>query len=113
LALRPAPFADGVVVAPWVPTEDLGGARFAWAALDCPGAFAVLGDFSRGITVLGRLTARVEEAPRAGDECVVVGWQLGSDGRRKHHAGTAIYRDGDLLASAMAVWITVDADLRD
>src|SRR5581483_7479420 len=104
LALRPAPAGDGVVVAPWRPTEELAGARFAWAALDCPGAFAVQSDFSRGICVLGRLTGRVLEPPRAGDECVVVGWSLGRDGR-KLHAGTALYRGRELLAFARAVWI--------
>lgn len=112
LALRPAPAGDGLVAAPWRPAGDLEGERFAWAALDCPGAFAVMGDFSRGISVLGRLTARVLDAPRAGDELVVVGWPAGEEGR-KRYAGTALYRGDDLLASAMAVWIMVDSDLRD
>jgi hypothetical protein len=112
LCLRPAPAGDGLVVAPWRPTGDPPGARAAWAALDCPGAFAVQPDFSRGICVLGRLTARVLEPPGAGDECVVVGWRLAREGR-KLGAGTAVYRGCELLALARAVWIEVDAELRD
>lgn len=111
LRLRPAPLGDGRVAAPWVPDERLAGAgrlptRFAWAALDCPGGWAVQPDGSRGITVLGRLTARVVEAPAAGDECVVVGWPLGREGRRLH-AGTALFRGGEVLAIGRAVWFEV------
>jgi hypothetical protein len=112
LALRPAPAGDGVVAAPWRPAEELAGTRFAWAALDCPGAFAVQADFARGLCVLGRLTGRVLEPPRAGEECVVVGWPLGRDGR-KLYAGTALYRGGELLAVARAVWIEVGSELAD
>ncbi len=92
---------------------ELAGERFAWAALDCPGGWAVQPDGSRGISVLGRLTARVDEPPSAGDECVVVGWPIGPTEGRKRHAGTALYRDGTLLALGCAVWFTVDDTLRD
>ncbi len=112
LRLNPAPAGDGVVVAPWRPDAELAGRRFAWAALDCPGAFAVQPDFSRGICVLGRLTARIADAPRAGEELVVAGWPLGREGR-KLHAGTAIYRDGEPIALARAVWIEVGSPLGD
>jgi hypothetical protein len=83
-----------------------------WAALDCPGAYAVNPDGARGISVLGRLAARVLETPAPGDECVVVGWPLGGDGRRLH-AGTALFRDGRPLAVARAVWFMVGDDVRD
>jgi hypothetical protein len=117
LALRPAPLGDGRVVAPWPVDERLAGpgrvpVRFAWAALDCPGGWAVQPDATRGISVLGRLTVRVHEPPSAGDECVVVGWPLGGEGRRLH-AGTALFRDGQLLAIGRAVWFSVDPDVRD
>ena len=69
-------------------------------------------DGSRGISVLGRLTARVDAPPRVGDECVVVGWPLAREGRRLH-AGTALFRGRDLLAVGRAVWFTVDEDARD
>jgi hypothetical protein len=112
LCLHPVPVGDGRVVAPWRPTGELSGARFAWAALDCPGGFAVMPNFTRGLSVLGRLNARVLEPPRPGDECVVTGWPLGRDGR-KAEAGTALHRDGELLALARAVWIEIGQERRD
>ena len=85
---------------------------FVWASLDCPGAHAVDPDGARGITVLGRLTAHVIEAPETGDECVVVAWPLGGDERRLQ-AGTALFRGGQPLALARAVWFPVGDDVRD
>ena len=75
-----------------------------WAAIDCPGAYAV-GAEGRGDIVLGRMTAGVERVPRPGERCVVFAWPLGEDGR-KLHAGTALFGgDGALLALAKQVWI--------
>ncbi len=99
----PIPGRD-VVAAPWVPSEELCAPEFVWAALDCPGAYAT-GVPGRGTVVLGRLAARVERVPRAGERCVVVGWSLGAEGR-KHHAGTALFgEDEDVLGIARAIWI--------
>jgi len=93
-----------VVAAPWVPARDLTAPEFVWAALDCPGAYAT-GVPGRGTVVLGRLAARVERVPRAGERCVVIGWSLGDDGR-KHHAGTALFGEaGDVLGVGRALWI--------
>jgi hypothetical protein len=62
------------------------GPEFVWAAIDCPGAYAV-GAEGRGDIVLGRMTA------------------LGEDGR-KLHAGTALFSaGGELLAIARQTWI--------
>src|SRR5262245_31911552 len=88
LHIHPGPVGAGMVAAPWVPGNDMVGEEFVWAALDCPGAYAT-GVLGRGTVVLGRLAARVERVPRAGERSVVVGWSLGSEGR-KHHAGTAL-----------------------
>jgi hypothetical protein len=78
--------------------------ELVWAAIDCPGAFAVAGD-GRGGVVLGRMTARVERVPDAGEPCVVTSWPIGQDGR-KHFAGTALFTaDGELLALAKQTWI--------
>ena len=78
--------------------------ELVWAAIDCPGAYAV-GAAGRGAVVLGRMTARVERLPEPGEECVVLAWPLGEDGR-KLFAGTALYDDdGELLAVARQVWI--------
>ena len=99
-----------VVAAPWIPADSLGdeGNRvteeLVWAALDCPGAFAV-GFSERGETVLGRMTARIDARPRVGERHVVVAWPLGEDGR-KLYAGTALFTErGDLLALARQIWI--------
>jgi hypothetical protein len=113
LRLRPVPLGDGRLVAPWRVTLEFAAARFAWAALDCPGGWAVQPDGSRGISVLGRLTARIDSPPRAGDECVVVGWPLGPVEGRRRHAGTALFRDGTLLALGRAVWFGMDDAVRD
>jgi hypothetical protein len=111
--LRPAPLGDGRVVAPWAVEPEFAAERFAWAALDCPGGWAVQPDGTRGISVLGRLTARVYSAPETGDECVIVGWPVGEPEGRKRHAGTAVFRDGTLLALGRAVWFTMDDAVRD
>jgi hypothetical protein len=110
LRLNPVPLGDGRVVAPWCPASD--APELVWAALDCPGAFAVNPDFARGLTVLGRLTAHIEQTPDTGDECVVVGWPLGGEGRRLF-AGTAVFRGDEPLAWARAVWVTVGNEFRD
>jgi len=78
--------------------------EFLWAALDCPGQFAFMAD---GIFtgMLGRLTARVHQSVKAGEELMVTGWRVGIDGK-KHSAGTAIFRrNGELVAEAKALWI--------
>lgn len=95
---------EGLVAAPWTPAADTVGPEFVWAALDCPGAYAT-GVPGRGTVVLGRLAARVDRVPAAGERCVVVGWPLGADGR-KHGAGTALLTaDGELLGLGRATWI--------
>jgi hypothetical protein len=80
------------------------GEEFVWAAIDCPGAYAV-GAEGRGDIVLGRMTARVNRVPDAGELSVVASWPLGEDGR-KLYAGTALFgADGELLALARQTWI--------
>ncbi|MFL5932042.1 MAG: hypothetical protein ACJ75P_12365 [Gaiellaceae bacterium] len=104
LRIFAGPLDDGVVAAPWVPNDRYTGPEFVWSALDCPGAYAC-GFGERGVLVLGRLAARVDALPRAGERCVVVGWPLGEEGR-KAYAGTALYGEGGrLLGVARATWI--------
>ena len=80
------------------------GSEFVWAAIDCPGAYAV-GAEGRGDIVLGRMTARVDRVPEPGETCVVASWPLGGEGR-KLYAGTALFAaDGKLLALARQTWI--------
>ncbi len=75
-----------------------------WAAIDCPGAWAVGGP-GRGEVLLGRMNAELRRLPAEGEQCVVVAWPLGEDGR-KLHAGTALFTaTGELLALARQTWI--------
>jgi hypothetical protein len=98
LRLRPTPTGDGRIVAPWRPSDVT--RPFVWASLDCPGAHAVNPDGARGISVLGRLTARALELPASGDG-------------RRFHAGTALFRGDRPLAVARAVWFMVGDEARD
>lgn len=97
------------VAAPWRPDASLAGTRgrirpeFQWAALDCPGYFAVAPD-SR-VMLLGSFAARIDRTVEVGEPCVVVGWRIDGDGR-KQRAGTALYgAAGDCVARAIATWI--------
>lgn len=103
--------AGGMVASTWRPGADLTGEdgavspEFIWAALDCPGYFAVQG--VAGLALLGRMTA-VRHAPlRPDGEAIVTGWPIASDGR-KHQVGTAVHEgDGRLIAAARCTWITL------
>lgn len=104
---------DGLVACPWKPGEELAGPdgrvrmEFAWAALDCPGAWAWLHELDNPL-VLGRLAAVIDAPIVAGRPHIVGGWQLGQEGR-KHYSGTAIWRaDGTVCARGRATWIEVD-----
>jgi len=92
----------GGVAAPWVVPPDVTPAM-VWAALDCPGGWAVPTEARP--YVLGRIAARVLTVPAPGDECVVVGEMRGENGRKAYSA-TALYGpEGDLLAHAASTWI--------
>jgi hypothetical protein len=100
-----------LVAAPWTPDASLAGddglvrPEYLWAALDCPGYFSLHTDRPPSLMLLGRFVARVEPGIRPGEDCVVIGWSLGSDGR-KHGAGTALFSPaGRCLGSARATWI--------
>src|SRR6185295_17414685 len=100
-----------IVAAPWRPTPDLADAsgriapEFLWAALDCPGAFAIEAE----PILLGRISARVLERPTPGAPIIAVAWKKGKE-RRKHFAGSALFSEaGDLLAFSEQTWIEIDA----
>jgi hypothetical protein len=96
------PGREPLHAAPWTPREV--GSDIVWAAIDCPGAYAV-GAEGRGEIVLGRMTACVVRVPSVGEPCVVTAWPEGEHGR-KVFAGTALStEDGELLALARQVWI--------
>ncbi|WP_106640735.1 hypothetical protein [Allosphingosinicella vermicomposti] len=99
------------VAAVWTPGADLADehgqiwSEYLWAALDCPGYFAVKAQ--AGSAVLGRIATHIGDRPKAGKPLIVTGWAIGHDGR-KHHCGTAIHdAAGGCLASARATWISL------
>jgi hypothetical protein len=102
----------GLVAAPWMPDESVSPAgkvlpEFIWAALDCPGYYAAIKDGRHAL--LGEFTAHVDRLVRTGDSCVVIGWQIGAEGR-KHTTGTALFDGkGELCARALATWIELKA----
>jgi hypothetical protein len=106
----PGPLPErGVVAAPWVPDASLEGgdgkvrAEFMSAALDCPGYYAVAPDDR--MMLLAQFTAHVDRRVHVGESCTLVGWEIGSSGR-KHEAGTALFDGkGELCGRARALWI--------
>ena len=101
----------GGVAGPWLPHPSLADAagkvrpEFVWAALDCPGYFAVM--TGNRPAVLGEFAVHIDRLPPVEKPCVVMGWRIDSAGR-KHRAGTALYdEDGSALARGIATWIEV------
>jgi hypothetical protein len=79
--------------------------EFLWAVLDCPTFFALDTNGELPMTVLGRMTARVDVPVMAGEEHVAIAWPIESYGR-KHQAGSAVLSaEGGVLAVARALLI--------
>jgi acyl-coenzyme A thioesterase PaaI-like protein len=112
LQLRPGQIGDGRTACTWTPGSDLLAAdelvdaTYLWAALDCPGGWAI--DLENRPSVLGQLTACIDARPPAGEACVVMGRVLAEDGRKTTTATTLYDADGRILARALQVWIMVD-----
>lgn len=100
-----------LVASPWTPaswTADAAGnvlPEFVWAVLDCPTYFALYMSGDLPMSVLARLTARIDAPVVAGEEHIVMAWPIEADDR-KHHAGSAVLSsDGETLALARALLI--------
>lgn len=100
------------VAATWVPDESVSDENgivrpeFLWAALDCPGYFAV--EPNAGLALLGRMSAVLHRQAHAGEPLIVTGWPIDSVGR-KHRVGSALHdANGELVAAATATWITLN-----
>lgn len=103
LRIFPGPLPDGRTAAPWsVPVDRT--AATVWAALDCPGGWAIIAPGRP--YVLGRMTATVHALPPPGQQCVVMGAVLGTEGR-KAQVHTALYDGSRLLAQASSTWIAI------
>jgi hypothetical protein len=102
--------------APWTPDASTGdGSRsvrpeIAWAALDCPTGIAAIegADIGQDTTILlGRMTASLAALPTVGDECQVIAWPIGRDGRKLMAGSALLGPGGEVLAVAETVWLTV------
>ncbi|HBO55359.1 MAG TPA: hypothetical protein DD664_10390 [Janibacter terrae] len=91
---------DDVLASPVTLTEE--GLPPVLAALDCPGAFTV--GFGEEALLLGTFTSTVHAEVPLGRELVVIAWETGREGR-KRHTGTALLDGERVLASAAATWI--------
>jgi hypothetical protein len=100
-----------LVASPWTPpawAADEDGhvlPEFTWAVLDCPTYFALYADGELPLSVLARITTRIDGPIVAGEEHVAIAWPIETNGR-KHHAGSAVFTaDGELRAIARALLI--------
>ena len=97
----------------WTPLPSLSSddgliaSEYLWAALDCPGYFAAAAS-EEAVAVLGRFAVNIIVRPRPGERCIVLGWKLGREGR-KRYAGTALFaQDGTLFGNGKATWYDLD-----
>ncbi len=106
LRLFPGRLDDGRTACVWTVTDEFAGhPELVWAALDCPGGWAA--EIEGRPAVLGRMTAAVDALPTGGEECVVMGQLLGSEGRKIWTASTVYGSDGRELGRAHATWISI------
>ncbi|MEU4568092.1 hypothetical protein [Micromonospora sp. NPDC023956] len=106
LRIFPGRLPDGRTAAPFRVPAEVRPAT-VWAALDCPGGWAVIAPGRP--YVLGRIAVHVAALPRPGDECVVTGAASGGEGRKALVASSLYGPDGTLLAHARATWIALTA----
>lgn len=83
--------------------------EFLWAALDCPGAWALASGGRLPPAVLGRLVVDVRGPVSLESKPIVVGWRMDGLGR-KRFAGTAILVDDEPVAIGRATWILLDPE---
>ena len=117
LRIFPCPLAGRPLwAAPWTPDPSVTGAggkvrpEVVWAALDCPSGIAAAeaAGLARDTAVLlGRMTASLAVPPRSGDQCLVIAWPGGRDGRKLLAGSALLGPGGKVLAAARAVWLTV------
>ncbi|WBB79409.1 hypothetical protein O7606_25150 [Micromonospora sp. WMMD882] len=106
LRIFPGRLPDGRTAAPFHVPEQVVPAT-VWAALDCPGGWAVIAPGRPYL--LGRIAVMVRALPRPGDRCVVTGAVGGGEGRKALVHSSLYAPDGALLAYARATWIALSA----
>lgn len=77
-----------------------------WAALDCPSYTPPLWDRERP-SLLARLSVERLDSVCVGEPVIATGWHVASEGRKHHTASALLSPEGDVLARARALWITL------
>jgi hypothetical protein len=77
-----------------------------WAALDCPSYTPPLWDWDRP-SLLARLAVERLDCVEVGEPVIATGWHVASEGRKHHTASALLSVEGDVLARASALWITL------
>jgi len=113
LGLTPGETGAGIVACTWTPkiefsaTTDFVSPEFAWAALDCPGAYALP---TPNMVMLGRITASLCGRIRLLEPhvvCARLSKQLGP----RFFTDSAIYTaSGELRAMAHSIWFEVSPE---
>ncbi len=105
---------QGLVAAPWTPQDQVDDGtgtvapEHVWAALDCPTYFgAVDGEPA----LLARFTVHQAAPVPVGRPAVVLGWRSAeAEGRKRHGASAVLSAEGEVLASAEALWVTLSPE---
>jgi hypothetical protein len=111
LRIFPGPVAGTTsVAAPWRPGPTLAVAGqipepVVWAALDCPGGWAIAGS---AVVVLGTMLGQTLRPVRPGDELVVSAAPTGAQGRRRYAVSAVRTTTGELVAWSRQTWIEVN-----
>ncbi|MEV0943040.1 hypothetical protein [Micromonospora wenchangensis] len=109
LRIHPGRLPDGRTAAPWRTPAQV-GAPTVWAALDCPGGWAVIAPGRP--YVLGRLAVTLDALPAPGGDYVVTGAVDTVEGRLAV-VRTSLYDGaGGLLGRARATWVALPAGPR-
>lgn len=111
LGVTPGPLATrrDVLAAPFVPherdtTDGVVNPAAVWGALDCP-SYPASSLLDRRLGLLGTMTAHRNRDVFLGERLVVVGWTVQRHGRVTHTSSALLGENGDVVASARAVWI--------
>lgn len=84
--------------------------RFVWAALDCPGYFAVGAD--RAPCLLAEMQLRQLRPVPSAAPLAILGWPLQFSGRRRLAATGIFSASGEVLALAKTLWVEPRSNAR-
>jgi hypothetical protein len=103
------------VAAPFIPDASLAtrndviDEEYLWAALDCPGAWALFNVGAKAL-ILGTLCAQIRGNLHPEEQAVVMAWPLEREGRR-HQVGSALYSEsGQLVGLAQGTWVELSEE---